>query len=321
MMRHTTPIIIAHRGASGYLPEHSLAAKALAHAMGADFLEQDVVLTKDGVAIVLHDIYLETTTDVRLCFPGRAREDGRFYALDFTLDEIRQLRLHERSKHNEDGVEVVVYPNRFPLVPGTCSIPTLLEEIDFISGLDRSRNKRTGLYVELKAPDWHLRQGYKIAETVMGILNQTGYSKRQDQVFLQCFHDKTLQYLHSTLKTELPLIQLIADNSWGEDGDVDYNHLRSAKGLDTVAEYANGIGPWINQIYGGKDSSGQPIINTLVEDAHARGLQVHPYTFRRDELPDGIADFDELMDVFVNDAGVDGLFTDFPDLAYAFLSS
>ena len=319
MMRHATPIIIAHRGASGYLPEHSLAAKALAHAMGADFLEQDVVLTKDGIAIVLHDIYLETTTDVRLRFPGRARQDGRFYALDFTLREIRQLRLHERSKCNETGREVAVYPKRFPLGAGTCGVPTLLEEIDFISGLDRSRNKCTGLYVELKAPDWHLRQGYKIADTVMGVLDQTGYSQRPDQVFLQCFHDKTLQYLRNTLKTELPLIQLIADNSWGEDGAVDYNHLMTLAGLDAVAEYANGIGPWIKQIYAGKDSSGQPIITRLVENAHARGLQVHPYTFRRDELPEGIADFDELLDIFVNEAGIDGFFTDFPDLAYAFL--
>lgn len=320
MKRRTPPIVIAHRGASGYLPEHSLAAKALAHAMGADFLEQDVVLTKDGVAIVLHDIYLETTTDVRLRFPSRAREDGRFYALDFTLDEVRQLRLHERSKYNGAGLEIAVYPNRFPLGPGTCSIPTLLEEIDFISGLDRSRNKTTGLYVELKAPDWHLRQGYKIAEAVMDVLDQTGYSKRQDQVFLQCFHDKTLQYLRNTLKTELPLIQLIADNSWEKDGSVDYTQLMTSAGLDAVAEYANGIGPWIKQIYGGKNSSGQPIINTLVERAHARGLQVHPYTFRCDELPDGIADFDELLDIFINRVGIDGLFTDFPDAAYAFLS-
>jgi glycerophosphoryl diester phosphodiesterase len=321
MKRHTQPIIIAHRGASGYLPEHTLAAKALAHAMGADFLEQDVVLTKDGTAIVLHDIYLETTTDVRLRFPGRAREDGRFYALDFTLDEIRQLRLHERSTCDEAGLEVAVYPARFPLGSGTCSIPTLLEEIDFISGLDRSRNKSTGLYVELKAPDWHSRQGYKIAETIIDVLDQTGYSQRPDQVFLQCFHDKTLQHLRNTLKTDLPLIQLIGDNSWGEDGGVDYSHMMTTAGLDAVAEYANGIGPWVNQIYAGKDFAGQPIITTLVEDAHARGLKVHPYTFRRDELPEDVADFDELLDIFVNDAGIDGFFTDFPDLAYAFLRS
>ncbi|MFT5710727.1 MAG: glycerophosphoryl diester phosphodiesterase [Halioglobus sp.] len=319
MKRHTTPIIIAHRGASGYLPEHSLAAKALAHAMGADFLEQDVVLTKDGFAIVLHDIYLETTTDVQLRFPKRCREDGRFYALDFTLEEIRELRLHERSKYTEAGLEVAVYPNRFPLGPGTCSIPTLREEIDFIAGLDRSRSKRTGLYVELKAPDWHLVQGYNIAEAVLDVLEQTGYSQRRDQVFLQCFHDKTLKYLRNTLRTQLPLIQLIADNTWGEDGGVNYSHLMTPAGLDAVADYASGIGPWIKQIYGGKNTSGEPIISRLVADAHDRGLQVHPYTFRRDELPDGIQTFEELLDIFVNDVGIDGLFTDFPDAVYAFL--
>ena len=91
------PIVIAHRGASGYLPEHTLAAKAMAHAMGADFLEQDVVLTADGVPIVLHDIYLEATTDVEQRFPDRSRPDGRFYAIDFTLAEIRTLSAHERT--------------------------------------------------------------------------------------------------------------------------------------------------------------------------------------------------------------------------------
>jgi glycerophosphoryl diester phosphodiesterase len=139
-------------------------------------------------------------------------------------------------------------------------------------------------------------------------------------VFLQCFHDKTLQYLRNTLKTKLPLIQLIADNSWGEEGGVDYNHLMTPAGLDAVADYASGIGPWIEQIYGGKNSAGEPIISNLVKNAHAHGLQVHPYTFRRDELPEGIVDFDELLDIFINRAGIDGLFTDFPDVAYAFLS-
>ena len=96
-MRTPSPIVIAHRGASGYLPEHTLAAKALAHGMGANFIEQDVVLSKDGTAIVLHDIHLDSTTDVAQRFPGRARADGRFYAIDFDIQEIRQLRVHERT--------------------------------------------------------------------------------------------------------------------------------------------------------------------------------------------------------------------------------
>ena len=97
MSTTTRPIVIAHRGASGYLPEHTLATKALAHAMGANFLEQDVVLSRDGTPIVLHDIHLDSTTDVAQRFGGRARSDGRFYAIDFDLGEIRQLRVHERT--------------------------------------------------------------------------------------------------------------------------------------------------------------------------------------------------------------------------------
>lgn len=313
------PIIIAHRGASGYLPEHTLAGKALAHAMGADFLEQDVVLTKDGTAIVLHDIYLGPTTDVQQVFPDRNREDGQYYAIDFTLEEIRQLHVHERSKEDGAGKEVAVYPSRFPLGAGTCAIPTLIEEIIFIAGMDQSRSRKTGLYIELKAPNWHLEQGYDIAKTIMDVLEQTGYDRRENQVYLQCFDDKALRYLRNTLNTKLPLIQLIADPSWDEDSAVDYRSLQSAEGLREVASYADGIGPWIMQIYRGKSSNGEPILTDLVNNARQLGLEVHPYTFRTDELPADISTFDELLDVFVNQAGITGLFTDFPDLVKAFL--
>jgi glycerophosphoryl diester phosphodiesterase len=102
------PLVIAHRGASGYLPEHTLPSKALAHAMGADFLEQDVVATRDGQLIVFHDLYLDDLTDVSERFPGRARGDGRHYCMDLDLDEIRTLRVHERVRPG----------------PGRCSIRT-----------------------------------------------------------------------------------------------------------------------------------------------------------------------------------------------------
>lgn len=315
----TKPIIIAHRGASGYLPEHTLAAKALAHAMGADFLEQDVVLTKDGVAIVLHDIFLEPTTDVQDLFHGRNRDDGRYYAIDFTLEEVRKLHVHERSHRNTAGGELAVYPNRFPLGPGNCGIPTLAEEISFIAGLDQSRKQTTGLYVELKAPNWHSQQGYDIARVIMEVLEQTGYAQREKQVYLQCFDDQALRYLRNTLKTTLPLIQLIADNSWGEDSEVDYDYLQTAQGLEEIASYANGIGPWIMQIYRGKSENGEPMTTSLVDDALSNGLEVHPYTFRKDELPTGISDFDELLELFINQIKITGLFTDFPDLVRSFL--
>ena len=312
--------IIAHRGASGYLPEHTLAAKALAHAMGADFLEQDVVLTRDGVPVVLHDIYLQPTTDVARRYPGRQRDDGHFYAIDFTLQELRSLRLHERSSIGKDGVERAVFPGRFPLGEGWETVPTLEEEIRFIDGLNRSRGHSAGLYIELKAPRWHRRQGHDIARAVLDVLVRTGYDSRPEAVYLQCFDDDTLRYLRETLKTPLPLIQLIAENDWGEDSGVDYDFLRTPQGLDAIARYADGIGPWLMQIYQGQGADGAPRFTDLVPQERARGLQVHPYTFRADQLPPGVGSFRELLGLFSGEQRLDALFTDFPDQAKRFLS-
>lgn len=318
-MAKQQPIVIAHRGASGYLPEHSLASKAVAHAMGADYLEQDVVLSKDGIPVVLHDIHLESTTDVARKHPKRAREDGRFYAIDFTMDELRTLRLHERSRTDAQGNEVAVYPTRFPLQETTFQIPTLAEEIALIAGLDDSTGRKTGLYIELKSPQWHTTEGTDIAVQVLEDLEDAGYAGRSDQVYLQCFDDKTLIRLRNDLNTPLPLIQLIGENLWGEDGDVDYTAMRTPQGLAKVASYAAGIGPWLRQIYLGKSDDGLVSLSTLVSDAHANSLQVHPYTFRRDDLPPGVSSFSELLDIFLSTAKVDGLFTDFPDLVVNYL--
>lgn len=319
MSTTSRPIVIAHRGASGYLPEHTLAAKALAHAMGANFLEQDVVLSRDGTPIVLHDIHLDSTTDVAQRFAGRARSDGRFYAIDFDLAELRQLRVHERTHVDRARAGQAVYPQRFPAQHALFDIPTLAEEINMLAGLDRSRGCRTGLYIELKSPNWHRNQGLDLPSAILEVLDQTGYSDRPEQVFLQCFDDQTLQQLRDELRTPLPLIQLIGENSWGEDSGVDYDYLRTPVGLDYVAGYAQGIGPFLPHIYLGRGASGAPLLSTLVTDAQTRGLQVHPYTFRRDELPAGIESFWELLDIFIQQVGVDGLFTDFPDLVIDYL--
>ncbi len=313
------PIVIAHRGACGYLPEHTLASKAMAHAMGADFLEQDVVLTKDEVPIVLHDKQLDSTTDVAEKFPGRARSDGHFYALDFELEEIKQLAVGERTQTDSAGRRLAVYAERFPSEHALFQVPTLAEEIDLIAGLDRSRGTKTGLYIELKSPNWHLAQCSDLSAAILGVLEDKGYAQRRDQVYLQCFDDKTLRHLRKDMRTALPLMQLIGDNSWGEDSDVDYNYLRSAKGLADIATYADGIGPWIPHIYEGLQSNGHAKLSDLTALAHNHGLFVHPYTFRRDNLPAGIDSFDALLDIFLQQAEVDGVFTDFPDLARNFI--
>ena len=123
------PIVIAHRGASGYLPEHTLEAKVMAHAMGADFIEQDIVLSKDDVPVVLHDITVDTVSDVATRFPDRQREDGRYYALDFTLAELKQLRVTERF-NAKTGRQV--YAQRFPKDQSSFQIATLEEELQLI---------------------------------------------------------------------------------------------------------------------------------------------------------------------------------------------
>lgn len=320
-MTQQRPIVIAHRGACGYLPEHSLAAKALAHGMGADYLEQDVVLSADGVPVVLHDIHLESTTDVELRFPDRARKDGRYYALDFSLAELQTLRLHERSRRDNEGNEVAIFKDRFPLQATSFVIPTLEEEIHFIDGLNKSRKTNTGLYIELKAPQWHLKEGHDIATQVMAVLNQTGYAQRPDQVMLQCFDDATLQRLHKEFATKLPLIQLIGENSWGEDSKVDYTFLQSPAGLDHIASYAQGIGPWVPQIFQGKSPGGEVLLSNLVQEAHARKLLVHPYTLREDALPSGVGGFTELLCILFDQAKVDGAFSDFPDRLVAYLDT
>lgn len=309
------PIVIAHRGASGYLPEHTLEAKALAHAQGADFIEQDVVLSSDGVAVVLHDIHLDSTTDVARRFPDRAREDGRFYAIDFTLDEIKSLRVHERRR--PDGS--AVYPDRFPAQEGLSQVPTLAEEIGLISGLNKSTGHQAGLYIEMKGTAFHKAAGLDLPAAVMQVLRETGWDTRTDAVFLQSFEPAALHYLKDSLGTSLPLIQLIGENAWLEDGDVDFEKMRTDAGLEEVASYAQGIGPWVNQLYLGK-SNGEALVSNLVRRAKVAGLLVHPFTLRADDLPEGIDSFEELHQVLF-DLGVDGFFSDFPDQSRALVDA
>jgi glycerophosphoryl diester phosphodiesterase len=306
-------IVIAHRGASGYLPEHTLAAKAAAHAMGADYLEQDVVLSKDGVAMVLHDIQIDTVTDVMQVFPNRARA-GRFHAIDFTVDELQSLAVMERA----DQTGEQVYPRRFPRGASSFRIPTLAEEIELIQGLNLSTGREAGIYTEIKAPAWHRAQGQDISAIVLGVLADYGYRDPDDLVYLQCFDWNETRRIRSELGYRGKLIQLLGENDWNEAPEVDYDALRTEDGLAAIARVADGIGPAMHQVVAGVDADGKPIVTDLVANAHALGLAVHPYTFRADALPDYAGSLEEALRIFV-EAGVDGVFTDFPDRAVAFL--
>lgn len=305
------PIVIAHRGASGYLPEHTLEAKALAYAMGADFLEQDCVLTADDVPVVLHDVHLDTVTDVIAAFPDRKRDDGRYYAVDFTVAEIKSLRVTERIDLKTGQA---VFPGRFPAGKGRFEVPTLAEELELVGGLNRSTGKNIGVYPEIKKPAWHRAQGRDISRIVLGVLNEYGFRSREDACFVQCFDPAETRRLREELGSALRLVQLIGENDWKEAA-CDYDAMRTSAGLRQVAEYADGIGPALQHVLRGIASDGAPQVTSLVDAAHQQGLVVHPYTLRLDDLPDWCDDFDSLLRMCFVDARVDGLFTDFPDRA------
>lgn len=304
-------IVIAHRGASGYLPEHTLEAKALAYGMRADFIEQDVVLTKDDQPVIMHDVHLDTVTDVAKVFPDRKRSDGRYYAIDFTLAEIKRLRVNERVDLKTGKP---VYPGRFPLGKSEFRVPTLAEEIELIQGLNNSTGRSVGIYPEIKKPAWHRKEGKDISRIVLATLQQFGYRTKGDLCYLQCFDPRETRRLREELGCQLRLVQLIGNNDWKE-ADTDYDSLRTSSGLKQIAEYAEGIGPWMSHVVTGLDSTGKPILTDLVKNAHALGLQVHPYTFRADSLPEYAESFEQVLRIFVDSAQVDGVFTDFPDRA------
>lgn len=307
----TPPVVIAHRGACGYLPEHTLEAKALAYGMGADYLEQDVVATRDDVLVVLHDIHLDTVTDVAERYADRARADGRFYARDFDLAEIKTLNVHERR--NEDGV-TAVFPGRFPTDEGHFSIATVAEEITMIQGLNKATGRNTGIYPEVKSPAFHAEEGVDVSRLLLATLEQFGYTDKSAPVYVQCFDAKEVVRLRNELECKLKIVQLIGENDWGES-DTDYDVLKSADGLKSIAEVADGIGPWAPQLYTIAEIDGQAVSTGMVSAAHAVGLTVHPYTFRADALLPGFDTFTEMVEWFAGTLSIDGLFTDFPDKA------
>ncbi|MCC8466681.1 glycerophosphodiester phosphodiesterase [Photorhabdus bodei] len=324
-------IVIAHRGASGYLPEHTLPAKAMAYAEGADYLEQDLVMTKDDELIVLHDHYLDRVTDVANKFPSRARQDGRYYAIDFTLSEIKSLKFTE-SFDIKNNQQIQSYTNRFPMWKSDFRIHTFQEEIEFVQGLNKSTGKNIGIYPEIKAPWFHQQEGKDISTKVLAVLKAYGYTKKSDKIYLQCFDTNELKRIKNELEPklgmDLKLIQLIAYTDWNEtyekqsDGkwtNYSYDWMFKPGAMREVAQYADGIGPDYHMIVAEYSTPTNIKLTSLVKEAHTNNLEVHPYTIRVDQLPKYATSGDQLFDIMYNQAGVDGVFTDFPDLGVKFL--
>lgn len=307
--------MIAHRGASGHLPEHTIPAKALAYAMGADYLEQDIVATRDDRLIVVHDIHLDRVTDIAERFPERARDDGRFYARDFDLAEIETLKAHERT--DEEGQRV--FPGRFKSAGEEFRVHSLERELELVAHLSRHGARPVGIYPEIKHPAWHRQEGVDISLLVLETLARFGYRDHAAPAYLQCFDENELQRIRHQLGCRLKLVQLIGEDDWTPE-PTNFAAMRTTKGLAVLADTVDGIGPWFNRLYKANKRGGAGVSDSgFVTRAHEQGLFVHPYTFRSDALPPGFSDFDSLLEFAVGTLSIDGFFTDFPDAAVRFL--
>jgi len=330
-------IIIAHRGASGYLPEHSLTSTAMAHVMNVDYIEQDVVMTKDDHLIVLHDPYLDRVTNVMEVFPNRSREvfgEKRWLAIDFTLAEIKQLDMTEGFYLDPNtNQKIQYYPNRFPMFKSHFQIATLSEQIELIQGLNVSTGKDIGIYLEIKVPWFHLLEGKDISKKILETLKSFGYQSKKDKAYIQCFDpDETKRIndkLMPALEMDLKLVQLIAQTEWKEtmrmvDGKLvnySYEWMFQPGAMKEIATYADGVGPWMPMLVSNESTVDNIIDTGMLKNAHDSGLQVHPYTLRleKDKTPPYAKSFEHLLDIFLYQIGVDGVFTDFPDLAVEFV--
>ena len=313
------PIVIAHRGASGERPEHTLASYELAIEQGADFIEPDLVLTRDGVLVARHENEISETTDVadHPEFVGRKATktiDGKavtgWFTEDFTLAELKTLRAKERLPQLRGTAH-----------DGEYAIPTFAEILDLLVRANKARTHPVGVYPETKHPSYFISIGLPHEAPLLAILEKYGYRGRAAPVFIQSFEAGNLKALRA--KSELPLIQLM-DSSGGpaDDPKLTYAAMATPTGLKAVAAYADGIGPNKDMVIprSAIGTLGDP--THLVHDAHAAGLKVHPWTFRRENYflpladkgglnPAGHGDLGAEIGIFLK-TGIDGLFSDNP---------
>ena len=324
----SAPLVVGHRGASGYRPEHTLASYELAIRLGADYVEPDLVSTKDGVLVARHENEISGTTDVASHPEFADRRvtkviDGvsltGWFTEDFTLAELKTLRAIERIPAIRQ--ENTLYDGRF-------EVPTLQEVIDLVKDARREHGREIGIYPETKHPTYFDSIGLSLEEPLARTLKRNGLDRRSAKVFVQSFETGNLQELDR--KLNVPIVQLVAASGAPFDlvaaGDPrTYADLITPAGLADIAEYADGLGPDKNQVIprNADQSLGTP--TALVDDAHAAGLVVHPYTFRNENtfLPANLrkgtnpADYGDALaeyEAFLA-TGIDGLFSDNADTA------
>ena len=320
------PLVIGHRGASGYRPEHTLASYRLAAEQGADYIEPDLVSTKDGVLVARHENEIGGTTDVAT-HPGFADRrttkviDGvpvtGWFTEDFTLAELKTLRAKER---------IPLTRPQNTAYDGLFEVPTFQEVLDLRKQLSKELGRPIGVYPETKHPTYFRTIGLPLEEPLVRTLTRNGLNRPNAPVFVQSFETGNLRALDAVLR--VPLVQLLSGASATPVGDDrTYGELATPAGLADIATYADGVGPSKDYIVprAADGTSGTP--TTFVDDAHDAGLLVHPYTFRRENTflpvelrssadPAGIGDLAAEIEQFL-ELGVDGFFTDNPDIGRA----
>ena len=348
------PLVIGHRGASGYLPEHTLESYKRAIELGADFVEPDLVATKDGVLVARHEPNITGTTDVstRAEFASRKTkkvvdgvEEEGWFASDFTLAEIKTLRAIQPMADRDQSHN------------GKYQIPTLDEVLDLAKSEGTRAGRTVGVYPETKHPTYHVRLGLPLEDRLLTTLAKYGYTAKTSPVIVQSFEVSNLKYLRT--KTQIRLVQLVDANDVNPNGSMDltapydkpydfavagdsrtFASLLTPAGLKEVKTYADGIGPWKPYLIPSKqvdanndgkadDLNGDGAIDdrdrvmmaptNVVKDAHAAGLMVHPYTFRSEakRLASNFKGDPKAEYKLFYELGVDGVFSDFPDTAKA----
>ena len=303
------PIVIGHRGASGYRPEHTLASYELAIEQGADFIEPDVVATRDGVLIARHENEIGGTTDVATHPEFAARQTTKlidgvaltgWFTEDFTLGELQALRARERLPEVRPGS--ATFDGRF-------GIPTLLEIVDLVRRESERRERPIGLYPETKNPTWFRSIGLPLEEPLVATLHGAGYRGMDAPVFIQSFEADSLRRLAEL--TSMRLVQLLAAGPQAAE-------RTDSRALADVARYARAIGADKCLVIPRDGAEHLLAPSSLVADAHAAGLLVHAWTFRAEAafLPANIRDAAAEYAVFYA-TGLDGVFADQPELAVA----
>jgi glycerophosphoryl diester phosphodiesterase len=328
--KENSPLVIGHRGASGYLPEHTLQAYGLAIKQGADYIEPDLVMTKDGVLIARHEPNITGTTNVadhpefadrRTTKTVDGIDETGWFASDFTLAEIKTLR----AKQTRAG-----RPTEFD---GRFQIPTLQEVIDLARKESRHHGRQVGIYPETKHPTFHQNLGLALERPLVRALRRNGLNRRKAPVFIQSFEQANLKQLNSM--TPVRLVQLVDANDTNAQGDPTYappfdrpydwtvagrtdlySHFATDAGLAEIKTYADGIGPWKVYIVGTFNGA---IVKTtdLIQRAHAHRLLIHTWTFRNEQsqLASDYAGNPIFEYLKFYEMGIDGVFSDFPDTA------